>query len=116
MSFTYYNGGLLFSASNYDNGQELWRYAATAASTAAARLAPALALWPNPAQGRANAQLPAGLEARELTLTDALGRVVRTQALPPSAGPARHELDLRGLAPGLYVVRCGPAAGQLQVE
>ncbi len=112
--FTYYNGGLLFSASNYDNGQELWRYAATAASTAAARSAPALALWPNPAQGRATVQLPAGLEARELTLTDALGRVLRRYPVPAQARQAT--LDLGGLPAGLYLLRGGAAQGRLVVE
>jgi hypothetical protein len=45
---------------------------------------------------------------------DALGREVRRQSLPARATTAT--LDLRGLAPGLYVVRCGAATGKLVVE
>ena len=46
------------------------------------------------------------------TLFDGLGRVVRVVAL--SAGATT--LDVRGLAAGLYVVRCGRVARRLVVE
>ena len=46
------------------------------------------------------------------TLLDGLGRVVRTT--PLTAGAAT--LDVRGLASGLYMVRCGGAARRLVVE
>lgn len=45
---------------------------------------------------------------------DALGRPARTYPLPARATAVT--LDLAGLAPGLYVVRCGPALGKLMVE
>jgi hypothetical protein len=44
-------------------------------------------------------------------LFDGLGRVVRTQTLAAAAGPLRQQFDLRGLAPGLYVLRLTPPTG-----
>ena len=52
--------------------------------------------------------------AATATLAGALGRTARTYLLPAHGTAAT--LDLRGLAPGLYVVRCGAAAGKLVVE
>lgn len=112
--FTYYNGMVIFAATDYNNGRELWRSVATPTATKAAAGTPALALWPNPAQGRATVQLPAGLEARELTLTDALGRVLRRYPVPAQARQAT--LDLGGLPAGLYLLRGGAAQGRLVVE
>jgi hypothetical protein len=65
----------------------------------------AFALFPNPAQSATTVQLPAvrGGATATLTLTDALGRILRTATLP--AASLRHELDLRGLSPGLYAVQ-----------
>jgi hypothetical protein len=61
-------------------------------------------LFPNPAHSRVTVALPPfpGATTATLTLLDALGRAIRTQ---PAATNARTELDLRGLAPGLYAVR-----------
>jgi hypothetical protein len=59
------------------------------------------ALFPNPAHGRATVQVPGGASAT-LTVLDALGRALRTQAV---AADAPAELDLTGLAPGLYTLR-----------
>jgi hypothetical protein len=61
-------------------------------------------LSPNPARSTATVTLPAvpGATTATLTLTDALGRPVRTQTATPGA---RVELNLRGLAPGLYAVQ-----------
>jgi hypothetical protein len=81
---------------------------------AATRAAPAPALWPNPATTTATVALPAGALARPLLLLDALGRTARTYFLPAHATTAT--LNLIGLAPGLYVVRCGAASGRLVVE
>ena len=73
-----------------------------------------LALVPSPARSRTTlALLPSEL-TRSLSLLDALGRPVRTYPLPAHATEAT--LDLTGLAPGLYVVRCGAASGRLMVE
>ena len=61
-------------------------------------------LFPNPAHHRATIQLPAlpGIPTATLTLLDALGRTLRTQTALTNANA---ELDLTGLAPGLYAVR-----------
>ena len=72
-------------------------------------------LTPNPATGCVQLRLPATLPATgaRLSLTDALGRVVRSAAVP--AGSPTYSLDLGGLAPGLYLVRltgAGPALTQ----
>ena len=59
--------------------------------------------------------LPAPAEtAAAAVLLDALGREVRRYAVPARATEAL--LDLGGLAPGLYLVRCGAAVGRLVVE
>ncbi|MBF9219580.1 T9SS type A sorting domain-containing protein [Hymenobacter ruricola] len=60
-----------------------------------------LSIFPNPAHGRATVQLPAVAGTATLTILDALGRAVRTQ----TATGSQTELNLRGLAPGLYAVR-----------
>ncbi|MBF9141730.1 T9SS type A sorting domain-containing protein [Hymenobacter properus] len=65
-------------------------------------LAESITLFPNPAHNRATVQLPAGTGPATLTVLDALGRAVRTQATTANAAT---ELDLTGLAPGLYAVR-----------
>ncbi|MCB2377984.1 T9SS type A sorting domain-containing protein [Hymenobacter sp. BT635] len=73
-----------------------------------------LELTPNPAHGRAMVSLPAvpGATRVTLLLTDALGRTVRTATAALPAAGLRHELNLQGLAPGLYSLRV--QAGQQQ--
>jgi sarcosine oxidase gamma subunit len=58
-----------------------------------------LTLYPNPASQSATIGLASAAPASAQVL-DALGRLASTQALPSSG-----QLDLRGLAPGPYVVR-----------
>ncbi|MDB5269615.1 MAG: hypothetical protein JWP58_2655 [Hymenobacter sp.] len=87
---------------------------ATALATRPTPAPPALACYPNPAHAAATLRLPAATEARSVQVLDALGRPVRTYALPAHAPTAL--LDLTGLAPGLYGVRCGAASGRLVVE
>ena len=87
----------------------------TASRSRAAGLA--LQAYPNPASGNATIALPVG--GGQLELLDALGRTVRRQALPATAGPCA--VPLAGLAPGLYQLRatlCNgqPAHATLQVE
>lgn len=87
----------------------LTRFGGSAVGLAAARTTPAFYLLPNPAHERAGLiGLPA--EAASVQLLDGLGRVVRTQPTTTAT------LDLRGLAPGVYVVRAGAAARRLVVE
>jgi hypothetical protein len=45
---------------------------------------------------------------------DVLGREVRHQQLPAHAIEA--VLDITGLVPGLYMVRCGAATSRLQAQ
>lgn len=68
--------------------------------TAAVAPAPRLSVFPNPVStsGVAELHLPTGLTTT-VTLHDALGRVVRTV---PAGAPV---LSVRGLAPGVYVLR-----------
>lgn len=78
-------------------------YVATASATGALPT-PLLALYPNPARQRVRVGVPAGAR---LTLLDATGRQVRQVAAP---GPTA-DLELAGLAPGIYLVRAVSAAG-----
>ena len=73
-------------------------------ATATPAVLAGLSLAPNPAHGTATVLVPAlpGTSTATFTLLDALGRAIRTQTAPANA-PA--ELDLNGLAPGLYAVR-----------
>jgi hypothetical protein len=80
-------------------------------ATTAASSVPALAFYPNPARTRVT--VPAATAATILTLTDALGREVRT-----ATGAT---LPLAGVAPGLYLLRAAtsgqpPRTGKLVVE
>ena len=66
----------------------------------------AVSIFPNPAHGRATVQLPSGAGPATLTILDALGRTLRTQT---TTTQTNAELDLTGLAPGLYAVRVAAA-------
>lgn len=72
-------------------------------------------LSPNPAAAAVRLTWPeASASARPVRVLDALGREVRRQELPARTNTAT--LDVAGLTPGLYMVRCGSAASRLQVE
>ncbi|MBF9222812.1 T9SS type A sorting domain-containing protein [Hymenobacter ruricola] len=73
-----------------------------------------LALAPNPALEAVAITLPAAVEARAVTVLDALGRTVRRATLPALA--TTLTLPVAGLAPGVYVVRAGEASGRLLIE
>ena len=73
-----------------------------------------LTLAPNPTCNAATLTLPAAAQARAVTVADALGRVVRQAALPAQA--TALTLDVAGLAPGVYSVRCETATARLLVE
>jgi hypothetical protein len=79
----------------------------TLLATTAAKGTLRFALSPNPARTTATVQLPVGpgTTAATLTLTDVLGRTLRTEILASPAAGRRHELDLRGLASGFYTVQ-----------
>lgn len=80
-------------------GMLVARTGAQALAGRAAQPVPGLALYPNPARETATIELTLPSPA-QVQVLDALGRVVLAQALPRT-GP----LDLRGLAPGTYLVR-----------
>lgn len=85
--------------------------------TAARAATPAevFTLSPNPATALARLTWPEATAApRPVHVLDNLGREVRRQTLPARATSA--VLDVAGLAPGLYLVRCGAAASKLVVE
>jgi hypothetical protein len=66
----------------------------------------AVQLYPNPAQSTVQVLLPANTPAGLLQATfyNSLGQGIHTAVAPVAAGRAA-ELDLRGLAPGLYTLR-----------
>ncbi len=72
-------------------------------------------LAPNPATAQVRLSWPeASAAPRPVLVLDGLGREVRRLLLPARATSAA--LDVAGLAPGFYVVHCGPAAARLVVE
>ncbi len=68
----------------------------------------AVGVFPNPAHRAASLVLPAvpGATQARLTLLNALGQAVRAQLVPlAAAGDTHAQLDLAGVAPGLYTLR-----------
>jgi hypothetical protein len=63
-----------------------------------------LQVFPNPARGVSTVRLPIGIMATSFVLNDALGRTVRCR-FTPAAALGTAELDLTGLAPGVYTLR-----------
>jgi hypothetical protein len=84
------------------------------ATAIAAQLSAVLTLYPNPAHSTVTLIVSAAAQPRALCVLDASGREVRCQQLP--AHSTKATLDVRSLAPGLYVVRCGLALSKLLVE
>ena len=68
---------------------------------------------PNPVRGRAHVRVSAA-GAVQVTLHDVLGRAVQTlyRGTASPATPLDIEIDGRGLAPGVYVLRVEGAAGE----
>jgi hypothetical protein len=89
-------------------------------ATAPAVLAQQVSLYPNPATSAVTLELPPSLSRQPvvLTLANAVGQVVRQQALP--AGLAAHQMPLAGVASGAYTLRLttplGTIVRQLLVE
>jgi hypothetical protein len=81
--------------------------AGAALASASETLTAGLRLYPNPAKASTTLLLPAvaGASSATLTLSDALGRVLRTTKAALPATGLRHELSLAGMAPGVYVVK-----------
>jgi arabinan endo-1,5-alpha-L-arabinosidase len=74
-------------------------------ATAPAALAQQVGLYPNPATSAVKIELPLSLSRQPLTLAlvNAVGQLVRQQALP--AGLATHAVPLAGATPGVYSLR-----------
>ena len=84
------------------------RGTATATKAESAR-ALALTIYPNPATARATVETAA---PTRVSVLDLAGRVVRV----PGTAQRRHELELSGLAAGLYLVRAVGADGAVAVQ
>ncbi|MEM1116521.1 MAG: phosphodiester glycosidase family protein [Bacteroidota bacterium] len=83
----------------------------TPPSTESGPTGPALHLSPNPVAHRLDvAVTPSRAGTVRVDLLDVLGRVVRTEAVVVS-GEAGLGVDVRGLAPGLYLLRAVTEAG-----
>ncbi len=71
-----------------------------------------LKVYPNPTPtGRVTLELGGFRLATQLTVLDALGRVVSSATLPANSGTAIHTLDLSGVATGVYLLRLSNADG-----
>jgi hypothetical protein len=73
-----------------------------------------LLVYPNPAHGVAQVRVLGLAPAAMVEVYDAQGRLVLRAATPTS--DAETTLSLTGLAPGLYVVRCGALSQRMHVE
>jgi hypothetical protein len=79
-------------------------------TTAPAAVVEHLQVYPNPAQGRFALQLPTGTGEATLTLTNALGQLVRRQAVHDD----QATVEVPGLTPGVYVLRVQTATTTLR--
>jgi hypothetical protein len=96
-------------------GGFLARLSGLPTATTAPNPAEAFTLAPNPAASQVRLRWPAATATpRPVVLLDGLGREVRRQLLP--ARVAEATLDVAGISPGLYTLRCGAAASKLVVE
>jgi hypothetical protein len=86
---------------------------ATVVTTARAGIAGAsLLVYPNPTPtGLVTLELSGFRSATQLAVIDALGRVVRSEQLPAMAGVVTHQLNLSGMAAGVYMLRLTNADG-----
>jgi hypothetical protein len=86
---------------------------ATVVTTTRAGIAGAsLLVYPNPTPtGQVTLELSGFRSATQLAVIDALGRVVRSETLPATAGVVTHQLNLSGMASGVYMLRLTNADG-----
>jgi len=71
-----------------------------------------LRLYPNPTpSGEVTLELTGYRLATQLTVLDAMGRVVAREVLPAAAGTAIHTLNLKDVATGVYMLRLSNADG-----
>lgn len=74
----------------------------------------ATGVYPTPGHSRVTLNVAPTGHARAVLVLDASGRAVRTARVPALAAAA--VLELSGLLPGVYTVRCGTASTKLVVE
>jgi hypothetical protein len=79
----------------------------TGLATRETREAALVSLYPNPARQALHVAVPAVLTVEPVatTLVNALGQVVQRQVLPATATGAQGQLDVSGLAAGIYTLR-----------
>ncbi|MDO7851083.1 beta strand repeat-containing protein [Hymenobacter convexus] len=71
-----------------------------------------LRLYPNPTPtGQVTLELTGYRVVTQLSVLDALGRVVASEVLPANNGTTTHALDLSGMATGVYLLRLSNANG-----
>ncbi len=71
-----------------------------------------LLVYPNPTPtGQVTLELSGFRSTTQLAVIDALGRVVRAETLPATAGTVTHALDLSHMASGVYMLRLTNADG-----
>jgi hypothetical protein len=71
-----------------------------------------LAIYPNPTpDGKLTVELRGYQQAVEITLLNALGQQVMARSLPAATVGAPQQLELQGLANGVYVLRATTAGG-----
>ncbi|RZK44298.1 MAG: T9SS type A sorting domain-containing protein, partial [Hymenobacter sp.] len=108
-------GGANFgSLSLAASGPFVAQLSGTALPTQPSAAPSSFALLPNPAHAQVYLTWPGSAAVGSVQLIDALGREVCRQLVPASASNAT--LEVAGLAPGLYIVRCGSAAQRLLIE
>ncbi|MGI4875347.1 MAG: T9SS type A sorting domain-containing protein, partial [Janthinobacterium lividum] len=84
----------------------------TVTATAAAAVGTALNVYPNPTRdGLLTLEMSGYRVATQLTVLDAVGRVVTSELLPATNGIVKHGLDLSQMATGVYLLRLSNADG-----
>lgn len=68
-------------------------------------------IWPNPTVALAEVVLPAAWEGAPLRAYNAMGQMVREWS-----ARERMSLDLSGLSPGMYILRCGEVTRKLILQ
>ncbi|MDO7845128.1 T9SS type A sorting domain-containing protein [Hymenobacter sp. M29] len=93
----------------------LWLQASSVLGTATGGLQATTHLYPNPTTGAATLEMAGltGTGAVQLEVLNALGQVLLKRSAQPRAGILREQLDLTGLATGVYSVRIFTAQGVL---
>ena len=84
----------------------------TVTTTRAGIAGASLLVYPNPTPtGQVTLELSGFRSTTQLAVIDALGRVVRAETLPATAGTVTHSLDLSKVASGVYMLRLTNADG-----